>query len=158
MQVEVQILDPRLHEWGFPAYGSDMAAGLDLHACLDEPLSLKPQESAVLISAGIAVNIGDPNWCAMIFPRSGLGHKSGLVLGNSVGVIDPDYEGTCYISAWNRNPLSDDAPVGNAITIYPGDRIAQMVFTRVVRPEFKVVSSFSRRSKRQGAGFGSTGV
>ena len=104
LQVELKILDPRLPGWGFPHYGSERAAGLDLHACIDAPLLLQPQAPAVLISAGIAFRIGDPEWCALVLPRSGLGHREGLVLGNAVGLIDPDYEGACLISAWNRNP------------------------------------------------------
>ena len=93
-----------------------MAAGLDLHACIDHPLLLEPQMPAVLISAGIAFRIGDPEWCALVLPRSGLGHKEGLVLGNTVGVVDADYQGPCLISAWNRNPG------GEAIQVRPGDR------------------------------------
>jgi dUTP pyrophosphatase len=152
VKVEVKILDPRLPGWGFPSRGSSLAAGLDLHACIEHPLFLKPQMPAVLISAGIAFRIGDPEWCALVLPRSGLGHKEGLVLGNTVGVIDPDYEGPCMISAWNRNP------VGDVIRIRPGDRIAQLVFTHIARPEFTVVSAFSESGTRQNGGFGSTGV
>ena len=131
-----------------------MAAGLDLHACLDAPIVLEPQAPAILISAGIAFRIGDPEWCAFVVPRSGLGHKRGLVLGNTVGVIDADYEGPILISAWNRHPAS----VGETIVIRPGDRIAQLVFTRIARPEFSIVSEFSQRGRRQEGGFGSTGV
>src|SRR5207248_3851142 len=138
LTVELKILDPRLPGWGFPHYGSELAAGLDLHACLGEPLLLKPQQPAVLISTGIAFRIGNPEWCALVLPRSGLGHREGLVLGNAVGLIDPDYEGTCFISAWNRNPRSDDPEEG--ILIQPGDRIAQLVFTRVARPQFSIVT------------------
>jgi dUTP pyrophosphatase len=154
VKVELKILDPRLPGWGFPSRGSRLAAGLDLHACLDGPLVLQPQAPAALISAGIAFRIGDPGWCALVLPRSGLGHKRGLVLGNTVGVIDADYEGPCLISAWNRNP----AQGGDNIEIQPGDRIAQLVFTRITRPEFVLVPSFSGRGGRQEAGFGSTGV
>jgi len=93
VKVEVKILDPRLPGWGFPSWGSSLAAGLDLHAWIDHPLVLEPQMPAVLISAGIAFRIGFPDWCALVLPRSGLGHKEGLVLGNTVGVIDADYEG-----------------------------------------------------------------
>src|ERR1700719_1536505 len=127
LNVALKILDPRLKGWGFPHYGSSLAAGLDLHACIDEPLFLRPQAPAVLISAGIAIRIGDPQWCALVLPRSGLGHHAGLVLGNVVGVIDADYEGPLLISAWNRNPAgaADDA---EGILIAPGDRIAQLVF------------------------------
>ena len=114
---------------------------------------LEPQAAAVLIPAGIAFRIGDPDWCALVLPRSGLGHREGLVLGNAVGLIDADYEGTLMISAWNRNP-----PGSNSIAIRPGDRIAQLVFTRIARPEFAVVSAFSQKGARQDGGFGSTGV
>jgi dUTP pyrophosphatase len=154
VKVELKILDPRLPGWGFPSRGSRLAAGLDLHACLDGPLILQPQAPAILISAGIAFRIGDPEWCALVLPRSGLGHKRGLVLGNTVGVIDADYEGPCLISAWNRKTAGS----GDAIEIRPGDRIAQLVFTRISRPEFIVVPSFSRQGARQESGFGSTGV
>lgn len=162
MKVELQILDARLPGWGFPSWGSSLAAGLDLHACLDGPLILEPQAPAVLISAGIAFRIGDPEWCALILPRSGLSHRDGLVLGNTVGLIDADYEGPCLISAWNRNPPHSAA----AIAIHPGDRIAQLVLTRVARPQFAIVSApparggepQSTRAARGAGGFGSTGV
>jgi dUTP pyrophosphatase len=152
VKVELKILDPRLPGWGFPCRGSSQAAGLDLHACIVHPLVLKPQMPAVLISAGIALRIGAPDWCALVMPRSGLGHKEGLVLGNTIGVIDADYEGPCLISAWNRNPA------GDGIRIRPGDRIAQLVFTRIARPDFEVVPAFETREGRQEDGFGSTGV
>jgi dUTP pyrophosphatase len=152
VKVELNILDPRLPGWGFPSWGSTLAAGLDLHACIDHPLLLEPQMPAVLISAGIAFRIGDPEWCALVLPRSGLGHKRGLVLGNTVGVVDADYKGPCLISAWNRNPD------GEAISVRPGDRIAQLVFTRIARPQFAIVSAFSTDGSRQEGGFGSTGV
>ena len=152
MKIELKILDPRLPGWGFPSWGSSLAAGLDLHACIDHPLLLEPQMPAVLISAGIAFRIGDPEWCALVLPRSGLGHKKGLVLGNTVGVIDADYQGPCLISAWNRNPD------GEAIEVRPGDRIAQLLFTRIARPQFAIVSAFSAGGGRQEGGFGSTGV
>ena len=106
LEIELKILDRRLPGWGFPHYGSALAAGLDLHACLEAPLLLRPQAPAVLISAGMAFRIGDPDWCALVLPRSGLGHREGLVLGNAVGLIDADYEGPCLISAWNRNPAT----------------------------------------------------
>jgi dUTP pyrophosphatase len=154
VKIELKILDPRLPGWGFPSRGSDLAAGLDLHACIDGLLVLQPQAPATLISAGIAFRFGDPEWCALVLPRSGLGHKRGLVLGNTVGVIDADYEGPCLISAWNRNP----AQSGDSIEILPGDRIAQLVFTRVSRPDFSIVPAFSGDGGRQDAGFGSTGV
>jgi dUTP pyrophosphatase len=152
LKVELKILDPRLPGWGFPHYGSSLAAGLDLHACLDEAVDIAPQAPALLISAGIAFRIGDPEWCGLVLPRSGLGHRQGLVLGNTVGVIDADYEGPLLLSAWNRNPR------GAAIRLAPGDRIAQLVFTRIARPEFSVVEAFSVSGERQSGGFGSTGV
>jgi len=151
MKVELKILDPRLSGWGFPHWGSTQAAGLDLHACLDATLELAPQAPAVLIPAGIAFRIGDAEWCGLVLPRSGLGHRQGLVLGNAVGLIDPDYEGPLMISAWNRDPRQ-------AIEIRPGDRIAQLVFTRIARPQFEVVAAFSVSGGRQQSGFGSTGI
>jgi dUTP pyrophosphatase len=154
VKVELKILDPRLAGWGFPSRGSRLAAGLDLHVCLDCPLLLRPQAPATLISAGIAFRIGDPEWCALVLPRSGLGHKRGLILGNTVGVIDADYEGPCLVSAWNRNP----AQGGADIEIRPGDRIAQLVFTRIMWPDLMIVPAFSGEGGRQDAGFGSTGV
>jgi dUTP pyrophosphatase len=161
MKIELQILDPRLPGWGFPSRGSSLAAGLDLHACLDIPLVLAPQASPALISAGIAFRIGNPEWCAVILPRSGLGHQQGLVLGNTIGLIDADYEGPCLISAWNRNPPQS----GRDIIVHPGDRIAQLVFIRIAQPEIAVVSTVSlsstaknRQSRERGGGFGSTGI
>jgi dUTP pyrophosphatase len=162
LRVELKLLDPRLPGWGFPHYGSDLAAGLDLHACIDEPLLLRPQMPAILISAGIAFRIGDQGWCALVLPRSGLGHGEGLVLGNAVGVIDADYEGPCLISAWNRNPARP-ADATEGILIRPGDRIAQLVFTRIARPQFTIVAAFADSrvrgaGGRQESGFGSTGI
>jgi dUTP pyrophosphatase len=156
VNVELKIRDTRLPGWGFPRWGSELAAGLDLHACIDEPLVVQPQGPAVLISAGFAFRIGDPEWCALVLPRSGLGHREGLVLGNAVGLIDADYEGTCLISVWNRNPTQ--SPHSAGVTIHPGDRIAQLVFTRICRPQFELVSEFSRSGARKSGGFGSTGV
>jgi dUTP pyrophosphatase len=163
MRVELQIIDPRLAGWGFPSWRSRLAAGLDLHACLEGPLALQPQSPAVLVSAGFSMRIRDPEWCGLILPRSGLGHHDGLILGNSIGLIDADYEGPCLLSLWNRNsPVS-----GRKITIQPGDRIAQLVFTRIARPEFAIVSSPSEDAHANGggadddrgpSGFGSTGV
>ena len=153
MKIELKILDQRLNGWGFPHYGSSLSAGLDLHACLDAPLEVEPQAPAVLVSSGIAFRIGDPEWCGLVLPRSGLGHHEGLVLGNAVGVIDADYR-PCLISAWNRNSSQS----GAGITIGPGDRIAQLVFTRIARPEFAVVAAFSAGGSRAEGGFGSTGV
>jgi dUTP pyrophosphatase len=154
LKIEIKILDQRLKGWGFPHYGSTLSAGLDLHACLDARLEIAPQAPAMLIPSGIAFRIGDPEWCGLVLPRSGLGHRQGLVLGNAVGLIDADYEGPLLISAWNRNPPGSSG----SIRIEPGDRIAQLVFTRIVRPEFSVVEAFSVSGERQSDGFGSTGV
>jgi dUTP pyrophosphatase len=154
LKIELKILDPRLPGWGFPRYGSSLAAGLDLHACLDASIVVEPQAPAILIPAGFAFRIGDPQWCGLVLPRSGLGHRQGLVLGNAVGLIDADYEGPLLISAWNRNPAGS----GDPIRIEPGDRIAQLVFTRITRAEFSVVTAFSESGERQSGGFGSTGV
>jgi dUTP pyrophosphatase len=156
LQVALKILDRRLAGWGFPHYGSSLAAGLDLHACIDAPLVLPPQAPPALIAAGFALRIGDPEWCAIILPRSGLGHREGLVLGNAVGLIDADYEGPCLVSAWNRNPPGGGD--GGGIRINPGDRIAQLVFTRIARAEFSIVNEFAGAGGRQAGGFGSTGI
>lgn len=153
LKVELKILDDRLPGWGFPHYGSSLSAGLDLHACLDAPIDIAPQAPALLIASGIAFRIGDPEWCGLVLPRSGLGHRQGLVLGNAVGLIDADYEGPLLLSAWNRNP-----PGGDLVRVMPGDRIAQLVFSRITRPEFSVVEAFSHSGERQSGGFGSTGV
>lgn len=153
MNIEIQILDDRLHAWGLPNYQTELAAAIDLFACLDTPLQLAPQAPAVLVPSGIALHMNNAHVCAVILPRSGLGHKKGLVLGNSVGLIDADYTAQCFISVWNRNPAGSEA-----ITIQPGERIAQMMFLPVVRPQFKVVQTFSQSSERGGGGFGSTGV
>lgn len=152
--IEIKVLDQRLHEWGLPKYQTPLAAAIDLFACIEQPLQLKPQEAAMLIPSGIALHMDSQDFCAVILPRSGLGHKKGLVLGNSVGLIDADYTAQCFISVWNRNPASSS----EVITIQPGERIAQMMFLPVVRPEFKVVEEFSTTSERGGGGFGSTGV
>jgi dUTP pyrophosphatase len=157
LPVALKILDPRLPSWGFPHYGSALAAGLDLHACIDEPLVLRPQAPAILISAGIALSIGDPEWCALVLPRSGLGHRAGLVLGNGLGLIDADYQGPLLISAWNRNPHRPGEE-GEGIPINPGDRIAQLVFTRIAHAEFTIVTEFDAAGGRREDGFGSTGV
>jgi dUTP pyrophosphatase len=129
-----------------------MAAGLDLHACIDAPLELRPQAPAVLIPSGIAVLMNDPNMAAILLARSGLGHKKGLILGQSVGLIDADYCDQIYISAWLRTP-----PGSEPLTIQPGDRIAQLVFVPIIRPELKVVEAFSVATGRGLGGFGSTG-
>lgn len=162
MRLRVRLLDPRLPAWGFPRRGSSHSAGLDLHACLDAPLVLEPQAPAVLIPAGLAVAIRDPDWCGLVLPRSGLGHREGLVLGNGTGVIDADYEGPLLISAWNRNPAVAGQPPAR-IRIEPGDRIAQFVLVRVTQPEFEITDDFAADEPstlsdgRGNGGFGSTG-
>lgn len=150
--VELKLLDPRLRDWGRPAYQTPMAAALDLHACLDAPLMLQPQAPAELVPSGLALHMADPHLAALILPRSGLGHRRGLVMGNAVGLIDADYTEQVFISAWNRNP-----PGTEPIVIRPGERIAQMLFVPVVRPALVEVTDFTRDSGRSG-GFGSTGV
>lgn len=152
MKVELCVLDERLHDWGLPTYQSDHAAAIDLHACLDAPLTIEPGRPAMLVPAGFAVHIDDPGVAALILPRSGLGHKKGLVLGNTIGLIDPDYMGPIMVSAWNRNP--DGAP----IVLQPGERFAQMMFVPVIRPMLQHVTEFSATSTRGTGGFGSTGT
>lgn len=153
--IELRILDERLNEWGLPAYQSDLAAGIDLFACLDRPLVVEPQAPAVLIPTGLAMHMNSAEYCALILPRSGLGHKRGLVLGNGTGVIDADYMAECFVSVWNRNPAQAGS---EGITVHPGDRIAQMLFVPIVRPSFTVVEQFSATSRRGLGGFGSTGA
>jgi dUTP pyrophosphatase len=152
MKVELKVLDERLRAWGLPRYQSEMAAAVDLFACLDEPLLIPPQSPAQFVPSGIAIHIGDPGVAAIIVPRSGLGHKKGLVLGNLVGVLDADYTGAVLISVWNRSE-----PGSAPIVIEPGDRIAQLMFVPVVRPAFEVVDEFTALSVRGAGGFGSTG-
>jgi len=148
IDVELKILDPRVgSEFPLPAAATAGSAGMDLRAALDAPLTLAADASA-LIPTGIAIHIGDPGYCAVILPRSGLGHKHGLVLGNLVGLIDADYQGQLMISCWNRG--------FTAYTIAPGDRIAQLVFLPVARAEFRVVDEFAA-SQRGGGGFGHSG-
>ncbi|HYZ64753.1 MAG TPA: dUTP diphosphatase [Acetobacteraceae bacterium] len=151
--IELRIRDKRLEQWGLPRYHSEMAAAIDLHACLDAPLVIAPGSPAQLVPSGIAIHIGHPHIAAVILPRSGLGHKKGLVLGNLQGLIDADYQGELMISVWNRN-----APGTPPITVQPGERIAQMMFLPVVRPSFTVVDDFSVETAREAKGFGSTGV
>jgi dUTP pyrophosphatase len=151
--LEIKIVDARLHTWGLPQYQTELAAAIDLYACIDAPLEVLPQAPAQLIPSGIAIHMNSIEICAIILPRSGLGHKKGLVLGNSIGLIDADYTAQCFISVWNRNPVSQQEP----IIIQPGERIAQMMFLPVIRPIFQVVKEFSQGSQRGGGGFGSTG-
>ncbi len=150
--VELKILDDRLNSWGLPRYQSAQAAAIDLMACLDEELMVPAGTPAVLVPAGFAIHMNDPHMMAVIAPRSGLGHKKGLVLGNGLGVIDADYTGPLMVSVWNRNPLGSEP-----IRIQPGERIAQLMFVPVLRPLFEVVDEFSDRSERGEGGFGSTG-
>ncbi|MBS0569379.1 MAG: dUTP diphosphatase [Proteobacteria bacterium] len=149
MDVELKILDPRLgRDIALPAPATAGSAGMDLRAALEDPLTLGPGESA-LVPTGIAIHIGDPEHCAVILPRSGLGHRHGIVLGNLTGLIDADYQGPLMISCWNRSA----APY----TIAPGERIAQLVFLPVARAQFRVVEEFAA-SQRGAGGFGHTGV
>jgi dUTP pyrophosphatase len=150
--IELRILDERLREWGLPRYQSEMAAGIDLFACVAEPIDIEPGSQALLVPSGLSIHIADPAVVGLIVPRSGLGHKVGLVLGNLVGVIDADYTGPLMISVWNRNAAGTPP-----IRIAPGDRIAQLLFVPVVRPQFDVVAEFSAVSVRGSGGFGSTG-
>jgi len=147
-KIALKVLDARLGtEFPLPDYATAASAGLDLRAMLDAPLTLEAGASA-LIPSGIAIHIDDPALCAVVLPRSGLGHKHGIVLGNLVGLIDADYQGPLMISCWNRS--------GTAFTITPGERIAQLVFTPVVRASFDVVDEFAP-SVRGAGGFGSSG-
>lgn len=146
--IQVKILDDRIGtEFPLPRYETADSAGLDLRACLDNTLEIKPGETH-LIPTGISIYIGDANLAAVILPRSGLGHKSGIVLGNLVGLIDADYQGPLMISCWNRGQ--------NSYTITPGDRIAQLVFLPIVRASFEVVTDFQATSRGTG-GFGHSG-
>jgi dUTP pyrophosphatase len=148
IDVELKILDPRVgKDIPLPAPATPASAGMDLRAVIDAPLTLQPGESA-LVATGVAIHIGDPGYCAVILPRSGLGHKHGIVLGNLVGLIDSDYQGPLMVSCWNRGT--------STFTIEPFERIAQMVIVPVVQAEFRVVDSFDA-SARGEAGFGSTG-
>jgi dUTP pyrophosphatase len=148
-RVEIKVLDDRLHAWGLPSYQSAAAAAIDLHACLDAPVTISPATSPTLISAGFALHMADPHLAALVLPRSGMGHKRGLVLGNLVGLIDPDYTGPIMVSAWNRG--QED------VILTPGERFAQMLFVPVIRPELVAVADFSAFSERGAGGFGSTG-
>lgn len=150
---ELKVLDPRVHAWGGLRFQTEMSAGIDLFACVDEPIDLQPQADPVLIPSGIAILMNDPNMVAFLLARSGLGHKKGLILGQSVGTIDADYADQILISAWLRTP-----PGSASLTINPGDRIAQLVFLPIVRPAFRVVEAFSSVTGRGLGGFGSTGI
>jgi len=146
--IQVKILDPRLGtEYPMPDYATPGSAGIDLRACVEAAQELKPGETQ-LIPAGMAIHIGDPALAAVILPRSGLGHKHGIVLGNLVGLIDSDYQGQLFVSCWNRG--------SETFTINPGERIAQLVFVPVVQAQFEVVEEFQESHRGEG-GFGSTG-
>ena len=146
--IELKVLDLRVgRDFPLPAYATEGSAGLDLRALLDAPLALQAGASA-LIPTGIAIHIGDPGYCAVILPRSGLGHRHGIVLGNLVGLIDADYQGPLMISCWNRS--------NEVYTIAPGDRIAQLVVLPVARAGFRIVDEFVGSARGEG-GFGHTG-
>jgi len=144
--IDLKVLDPRMAEQ-LPAYATPGSAGLDLRACLDAPLVLEPGQTH-LIPTGLAIHVADPGLAAIILPRSGLGHKHGIVLGNLVGLIDSDYQGQLMVSCWNRGQAS--------FTVQPMERIAQLVIVPVVQAQFRVVSEFGA-SDRGAGGFGSTG-
>ncbi len=147
--LQVKVLDARFGaEWELPAYATPHSAGLDLRAALDVPLTLQSGDAA-LVPSGLAIHIADPGLCAVLLPRSGLGHKHGIVLGNGTGLIDADYQGPLMISTWNRGSA--------AYTIEPGDRIAQLVLLPIVRAALQVVDTFDA-SARGAGGFGHTGV
>jgi dUTP pyrophosphatase len=146
--IQLKILDPRIGtEFPLPDYATDGSAGMDLRACLDQALDLRPGETE-LLPTGVAIHISDPGLAAVLLPRSGLGHKHGIVLGNLVGLIDSDYQGQLYVSCWNRGR--------STFTVSPGERIAQMVFVPVIRAGFEVVDEFVD-SDRGAGGFGHTG-
>ena len=148
MQLKTRILDPRLgNEFPLPAYGSKGSAGLDLRAMLEEPLTLEPGQTQ-LLPTGLAIHLEDSGYAAMILPRSGLGHKHGIVLGNLVGLIDSDYQGQLLVSCWNRG--------NTTFTIEPGDRIAQLIIVPVVQAELTIVDDFTE-TERGAGGFGSSG-
>ncbi len=147
MKIDVKIVDARMADQ-LPAYATPGSAGLDLRACLDAAVTLQPN-AWQLIPTGIAIHLDDANFAALILPRSGLGHKHGIVLGNLVGLIDSDYQGQLMVSAWNRSPT--------AFTIEPMERIAQLVIVPVVQAQFNVVADFAAESERGAGGYGSTG-
>jgi dUTP pyrophosphatase len=146
--IQLKILDPRIGDSiPLPTYATGGSAGLDLRVCISEAIQIAPQET-VLLPTGLSIYIGDPQLAAVILPRSGLGHKNGIVLGNLVGLIDSDYQGELKISCWNRSSES--------FTVNPGERIAQLVFVPVVQAAFEVVTAFTETSRGEG-GFGSSG-
>ncbi len=147
--IEVKLLDPRFgDEWPLPAYATEASAGLDLRAAIEAPLVL-PGGDTALVPSGLSIHLSDPELCAVVLPRSGLGHRHGIVLGNGTGLIDADYQGPLLISLWNRS--------ADAFTIQPGDRIAQLVVLPVTRVSLRVVDTFADSARGEG-GFGHTGV
>ena len=147
MKIDLKIMDPRIADQ-LPAYATSGSAGLDLRACIDAALTLAPN-AWQLVPTGMAVYLNDPGYAALLLPRSGLGHKHGIVLGNLVGLIDSDYQGQLMVSCWNRSDV--------AFTIEPMERIAQMVIVPVVQAQFNVVTEFAAPSERGEGGYGSTG-
>lgn len=147
MQIDLKVLDARMAEY-LPRYATPGSAGLDLRALLDEPVTIAPGETR-LVRTGLAIHIANPGFAALILPRSGLGHKKGIVLGNLVGLIDSDYQGELMISTWNRE--------SEPFTLEPFERLAQLVVVPVVQPEFRVVDEFDASERGEG-GFGSTGT
>lgn len=151
MQIQIKILNPKIGaspDFPLPNYATDGAAGLDLRACIDQPITIKAQET-VLVGTGLAIFIADPNYAGLILPRSGLGHKHGIVLGNLVGLIDSDYQGELLVSLWNRSKQD--------FVLQPAERMAQYVVVPVLRPSFAIVDDFDAQSVRAAGGFGSTG-
>lgn len=147
--IEVKLLDPRFgDEWPLPAYATAASAGMDLRAAVEAPLTLAPGDTA-LVPSGISIHLANPHLCAVVLPRSGLGHRHGIVLGNGTGLIDADYQGPLLISVWNRS--------AEAFTIQPGDRIAQLVVLPITRVSLQVVDTFADSARGEG-GFGHTGV
>lgn len=147
--IQLKILDPKIgQKIPLPEHATNGSAGVDLRACLDEPLTIKPGETH-LIGTGIAIHIGNPDFAAMLLPRSGLGHKHGIVLGNLVGLIDSDYQGELKVSCWNRGDTE--------FTVNPGERICQMVIVPVVQAEYDIVEEFDASARGEG-GFGHTGT
>ena len=147
-KIAVKILDPRLRDQ-LPRYATSGSAGLDLRACLDTPVTLEPGDTT-LVPTGLAIHIADPGYCAIILPRSGLGHKHGIVLGNLVGLIDSDYQGQLFVSTWNRGRTS--------FRLEPMERLAQLVIVPVMQVRFNAVTEFDAATQRQAGGFGSTGT
>lgn len=144
--IDVKILDPRMKEQ-MPAYATPGSAGLDLRACIDEAITIEPGQT-ILVPTGLAIHVGDPGYAAMILPRSGMGHKNGIVLGNLVGLIDSDYQGQLMVSTWNRSQA--------AFTLNPMERLAQLIIVPVLQVGFNIVEDFDA-SERGAGGFGSTG-